>query len=117
MDMELKYKIAVITGGSVGIGQAISEGLAKAGVHLALVARGEDRVHKVAKEIAAKFGVRAIGIEYNPDMVELSKRNALKVRVTNRVRSVQATLFDSAFPRAPVLTMFLLDRTILPLPP
>ena len=48
MDMELKNKIAVITGGSIGIGLAVAEALAKEGVHLALVARGEERVKQVA---------------------------------------------------------------------
>jgi 3-oxoacyl-[acyl-carrier protein] reductase len=62
MDMELTNKIAVVTGGSVGIGLAIAEGLAKEGVDLALVARNADRVQKVAEGIAVKFGVKAIGI-------------------------------------------------------
>ena len=43
MDLELKDKVAVITGGSVGIGLAVAEGLAAEGVHLALIARGGER--------------------------------------------------------------------------
>ncbi len=70
MDMELKNKIAVITGGSVGIGLAIAEGLAKEGVHVALVARGAERVQKVAAEIAAKYGVQALGIGADVSKVE-----------------------------------------------
>jgi 3-oxoacyl-[acyl-carrier protein] reductase len=62
MDMELKDKIAVITGGSVGIGLAVAEALAKEGVHLALVARGEERVKQAAADLANKYGVRAAGI-------------------------------------------------------
>jgi len=39
MDLGLKDKVAVITGGSVGIGLAIAEGLAAEGVHVVLAAR------------------------------------------------------------------------------
>ncbi|MEI7846690.1 MAG: SDR family NAD(P)-dependent oxidoreductase, partial [Chloroflexota bacterium] len=62
MNMELKDKIAVITGGSVGIGLAIAEGLAREGVNLALVARGEERVNQAAADLSTKYGVQAIGI-------------------------------------------------------
>ena len=62
MDLGLKDKVAVITGGSVGIGLAVAEGLAGEGVHLALCARQEERVRERAGAIAAKYGVRAIGV-------------------------------------------------------
>jgi 3-oxoacyl-[acyl-carrier protein] reductase len=61
-DLGLKDKVAVITGGSVGIGLAVAEGLAEEGVHLVLCARNEDRVKEKAAEIANKFGVKAIGV-------------------------------------------------------
>jgi NAD(P)-dependent dehydrogenase (short-subunit alcohol dehydrogenase family) len=62
MDLGLKDKVAVITGGSVGIGLAIAQGLAAEGVHLALCARNEERVIQVAEEISIQFGVKAIGV-------------------------------------------------------
>jgi len=62
MDLELKDKVAVITGGSVGIGLAVAEGLAAEGVHLVLAARQEDRVKTEAERVADKFKVRAIGV-------------------------------------------------------
>ncbi len=62
MDMELHDKIAVITGGSVGIGLAVAEALAEEGVHLALVARQAERVKQVAADISGKYDVRAVGI-------------------------------------------------------
>jgi len=62
MDLELKDKVAVITGGSVGIGLAVAEELASEGVHLALIARGGERAADRAAEIQAKYGVKAIGI-------------------------------------------------------
>ncbi|MBN2502369.1 MAG: SDR family oxidoreductase [Anaerolineales bacterium] len=61
MELELKDKVAVITGGSVGIGLAVAKGLAAEGVHLALCARDADRVKAVAAEIASTNGVQALG--------------------------------------------------------
>lgn len=57
---------------------------------------------------AAKLGARALGIEYNPDMVELSKRNAAKEGVSDRATFMNADLFESDFSHATVVTMFLL---------
>jgi len=57
---------------------------------------------------AAKRGTRATGIEYNPDMVELSKRSAAKQGVTDKATFVKADLFETDFSKATVITMFLL---------
>ncbi len=57
---------------------------------------------------AAKRGVRATGIEYNPDMVELSKRNAENEGVAGKVEFLKADLFETDFSQATVITMFLL---------
>ncbi len=62
MNLELKDKVAAISGGSVGIGLAVAEALAREGVHLALCARDEQRVRLRAAEISAKYGVQAVGI-------------------------------------------------------
>lgn len=62
MDLQLKDKVAVITGGSIGIGLAIAEGLAAEGVHLVLAARQADRVQAEATRIAGHYGVRAIAV-------------------------------------------------------
>jgi SAM-dependent methyltransferase len=66
---------------------------------------------------AAKRGARALGIEYNPDMVELSKRNAAKEGVSDRANFVKADLFESDFSEATVITMFLLPDINLKLRP
>ncbi len=66
---------------------------------------------------AAKRGVKALGIEYNPDMVALSKRNAQKEGVAGRASFVKADIFESDFSKATVITMFLLDRINLQLRP
>ena len=66
---------------------------------------------------AAKRGARALGIEYNPDMVELSRRNAEKEGVTSRATFAKADLFESDFSKATVITMFLLPDINLKLRP
>ncbi|HEY7555512.1 MAG TPA: methyltransferase domain-containing protein, partial [Candidatus Binatia bacterium] len=57
---------------------------------------------------AAKLGAKALGIEYNPDMVELSKRNAEKEGVSDKAKFVKADIFESNFSDATVITLFLL---------
>jgi len=66
---------------------------------------------------AAKRGVRAMGIEYNPDMVELSRRNAEKEGVKSRATFEKADLFETDFSKATVITMFLLPDINLKLRP
>ena len=66
---------------------------------------------------AAKRGARAVGIEYNPEMVELSKRNAEKEGVTARASFMKADLFETDFSQATVITMFLLPDINLKLRP
>ena len=66
---------------------------------------------------AAKRGVRALGIEYNPDMVELSRRNAVAASVGDKATFVKADLFETDFSQATVITMFLLPQINLRLRP
>jgi SAM-dependent methyltransferase len=66
---------------------------------------------------AAKRGARAMGVEYNPNMVELSKRNAQKEGVADRAQFVKADLFETDFSKATVITMFLLPDINLKLRP
>lgn len=62
MDMGLGGKVAVITGGSVGIGLAVAHGLAAEGANIIIAARNGERVTKEAEAIAEKHGIRAIGV-------------------------------------------------------
>jgi SAM-dependent methyltransferase len=66
---------------------------------------------------AAKRGAKALGIEYNPDMVELSKKNAAKEGVSDKASFVKADLFESDFSQAQVITMFLLSSINMKLRP
>jgi SAM-dependent methyltransferase len=66
---------------------------------------------------AAKRGIRALGIEYNPDLVELSKRNAVAAGVTDLATFVEGDIFKSDFSQATVITLFLLSDLNLKLRP
>jgi SAM-dependent methyltransferase len=66
---------------------------------------------------AAKRGSKALGIEYNPEMVEHSKRSAAKEGVSDKASFVKADLFESDFSQAQVITMFLLSSINLKLRP
>jgi precorrin-6B methylase 2 len=66
---------------------------------------------------AAKRGAKAMGIEYNPDMVELSQKNAKAAGVTDKATFVKADLFETDFSKANVVTMFLLPSINLKLRP
>jgi len=66
---------------------------------------------------AKQFGVRALGIEYNPDMVELAKRNAQKEGVGERAEFVRGDIFQTDFSKATILTMYLLPYLNMKLRP
>jgi precorrin-6B methylase 2 len=66
---------------------------------------------------AAKRGLRAQGIEYNPDMVDLATRNAKAAGVSARATFIKADLFATDFSKAQVITMFLLPSINLKLRP
>lgn len=66
---------------------------------------------------AAKRGTRALGIEYNPDMVGIARRNAQRAGVADKVEFRQADLFETDLSRATVITMFLLPEINMKLRP
>lgn len=66
---------------------------------------------------AAKRGTHALGIEYNPDMVALSKESAEKEGVSDKAQFTEADLFETDLSAASVITMFLLPDINLRLRP
>ena len=73
MDLGLKGKHAIVTGGSLGIGKAIARELALEGVDVAIVARSKERLEATAKELSAETGRRIIALPAdvtNRDKVE-----------------------------------------------
>jgi NAD(P)-dependent dehydrogenase (short-subunit alcohol dehydrogenase family) len=62
VDLGLANKVAVVTGGSSGIGLAVAEGLAAEGVHLVLAARSADRLEREADRLRSAHGVRVAAV-------------------------------------------------------
>ena len=62
-DLGLKGRVAVVTGGSKGIGRAIARGLAAEGVDLVLLARGLEQLEQSAADIRKAYGVRVAAIQ------------------------------------------------------
>lgn len=66
---------------------------------------------------AAKIGASALGVEYNPDMVALSRRNAELAGVSDKAEFVEKDLYEQDLSKATVITMFLLPEINLKLRP
>jgi precorrin-6B methylase 2 len=66
---------------------------------------------------AAKRGARAHGVEYNTDMVELSRRNAVTAGVAERATFAQGDMYEADFSKATVLALFLLPDNLAKLSP
>ena len=77
----LKGKTAMVTGGYTGIGRAFAETYAEVGADVVLVARNLERCQRAAKEMAEKYGIRAIG-------------KSMDVNDTNQVDAVVKEVVD-----------------------
>jgi len=72
MELGLKNRKAFITGASMGIGEIVVRGLAAEGVHIALLARSEDKCRKIIQEITAEHSIDAhyVPVDFNkPDSI------------------------------------------------
>jgi methyltransferase family protein len=72
---------------------------------------------KIAIAAAKKFGARALGIEYNPEMVKLSQGNAQAAGVAGKASFRHADIFATDFSQATVITMYLLPALNMKLRP
>lgn len=66
---------------------------------------------------AAKRGARALGVEYNDDLVVLSRQEALRAGVGDRARFVQGDMYEADVSQATVLALFLLTENLRKLTP
>ena len=75
---------------------------------------GDGRIPIVA---AKKFGARALGIEYDADLVEVSIRSAAREGVADRVRFLRQDLFQTDLSQATVVTLYVSPAIMLRLRP
>lgn len=72
---------------------------------------------KIPIAAAKEFGATAVGIEYNPDMADLARRNVKRAGVDGKVRIITGDIFKEDFSKATVVTMYLLPDLNLKLRP
>jgi phospholipid N-methyltransferase len=66
---------------------------------------------------AAKRGARALGVEFNPDMVKLAQQRAAEAGVADRATFVQGDMFEADISKATVLALFLMPENLRRLEP
>ncbi|MBX9748070.1 MAG: SDR family oxidoreductase [Roseococcus sp.] len=97
--MELKGKVALVTGGNGGLGQRICHALAREGVHLAIMyAQSRDQAEAVALEIAARHQVNAVA--FGCDITDRAAVDALVQAVVARFGRLDILVNDAAFNKA-----------------
>ena len=83
MDLQLKDKIALVTGASMGIGKGIAHALAREGVDVAICARRKEALEAAAEEIRRASGRRVLAIP-----ADLTKREDAETFVASVARQL-----------------------------
>ena len=103
MELGLEGKVALVTGGSKGIGKATAMALAKEGVDVAICARGVEDLESAADEIRAASGRRVLPVRADTSSAEdisalfdavVREMGGLDILVNNAVNSVAAPFMD-----------------------
>lgn len=71
----------------------------------------------IAITAARKYGTRAVGIEYNPDMAQFARRKVAEAGVSDKVRIITGDIFKEDFSSATVVTLYLMPHLNLKLRP
>ncbi|NLE95956.1 MAG: 3-oxoacyl-ACP reductase FabG [Dehalococcoidia bacterium] len=79
LPVELKGRVAVVTGGNSGIGRGIAAGLASAGCSVVVAARNEAVSREAARELADEYGVRTLVVALDVKDVASTQRMADEV--------------------------------------
>jgi 3-oxoacyl-[acyl-carrier protein] reductase len=94
--MELRGKVALVTGGNGGLGQRICHALAREGVHIAVMyAQSKDQAEAVARELASQYQVNAAA--FGCDITDGAAVEALVAAVTARFGRMDILINDAAF--------------------
>jgi|SRR5437763_4477424 NAD(P)-dependent dehydrogenase (short-subunit alcohol dehydrogenase family) len=103
MDLGLRGKIAIVTGGSLGIGRATALALAREGVQVAICARGLEALHQAADEIRTATGSRVLPVKADMNSLEdiqqlvattVQELGGVDILVNNAVNSVPGTFLE-----------------------
>lgn len=126
--MKLRGKVAIVTGGSRGLGAELAEGLAARQVNLALAARSKDKVEHLAERLRL-HGIRVIAVE--TDVTEKASLEGLVRRTTEELGPVDLLINNAgieavahfhtmdvdeieAIVRTNILGVQILSRLVLP---
>ena len=96
MDLRLKGKVAVVTGGSLGIGRAVTQALAAEGVRVAIVARSAGPLEAAAREIQAETGVEILAVP--ADVSSTEQVQAMMDRVAAHFGRIDILVNGAAHP-------------------
>jgi hypothetical protein len=72
---------------------------------------------KIPIQAARQFGAKAVGIEYNPELAALARRNAQRAGVSDKVTIIHGDIFKEDFSKATVVTLYLLPELNIKLKP
>ena len=105
MDLGLEGKIAIVTGGSKGIGRATALALAQEGVDVAICARGVEELEDAAADIRARTGRRALAVRADTGVPEdiqnlvavtVAGLGGVDILINNAVNSTAAPFMELA---------------------
>ena len=103
MNLGLKGKVAIVTGGSKGIGKAITRALAEEGVSVAICARGVDDLRSTTREIESETGSKILPVQTDMKSVDEIKRlvsatvkefGGLDILVNNAASTIRGSILD-----------------------
>ena len=66
---------------------------------------------------AQRYGARGVGVDIDPERIREAKENAVRAKVTNKVRFIEGDLFQADISEATVVTLYLLTELNLRLRP
>jgi 3-oxoacyl-[acyl-carrier protein] reductase len=93
----LAGKVALVTGGSRGLGRAMAQALGEAGAAVALVARGLDAASQAADDLAGQ-GIRAIAVQ--ADITDTAQVDRMVETVTNDLGRIDVLVNNAGIYRA-----------------
>jgi NAD(P)-dependent dehydrogenase (short-subunit alcohol dehydrogenase family) len=128
MEINLKGRTAVITGGSRGLGEAMAKALAGAGAQIALVARDRTRLERVRDDIAANGAVAEVyvaDVTREEDVARVAEEietrfGSPQILINNAGTNVRKNLVDFTLEEfrsvldASLISTFLMSRALVP---